>query len=52
VGRDSEHTVDWFLKYIRNPKTLKPEARMPSFDERKINDKDLRALAEYLHSLK
>jgi cytochrome c2/Ca2+-binding EF-hand superfamily protein len=51
VGKDPEHTVEWFKDYIRNPKSKKPEARMPSF-EGKIKNDDLNALAEYLASLK
>jgi mono/diheme cytochrome c family protein len=52
VGKDPAHTVDWLMAYIRNPKDQKPDARMPAFDESKINDDDLRTLAEYLTSLK
>jgi mono/diheme cytochrome c family protein len=51
VGRDPAHTVDWLMEYVRNPLTHKPDARMPAFDG-KISDSDLRALAEYLASLK
>ena len=40
------------MSFIRNPKAIKPEARMPVFDADKIKDYDLRALAEYLASLK
>jgi hypothetical protein len=29
-----------------HPKDQKPDARMPAFDESKINDDDLRTLAE------
>jgi cytochrome c2 len=51
VGEDPAHTVDWLMEHIRNPKAHKPKSRMPSF-EGKIKDDDLRALAEYLASLK
>ena len=51
VGQDSAHTVDWLKAYIRNPKSQKPESRMPGF-EGKIKDEDLQSLAEYLASLK
>jgi cbb3-type cytochrome oxidase cytochrome c subunit len=51
VGKDPTHTMDWVMKYVRNPKSVKPEARMPQFEGR-IKDEDLRALAEYLASLK
>ena len=51
IGRDPSHTVDWLMEQIRNPKAHKSDSRMPAF-EGKINDADLRALAEYLASLK
>jgi cbb3-type cytochrome oxidase cytochrome c subunit len=51
VGGDLAHTVDWLMAYIRNPKATKAGSKMPSF-EGKIKDDDLRALAEYLASLK
>ena len=50
VGKDSEHTVDWIMKFVRDPKSVKPEARMPA--QSRISDEDLRAVAEYLASLK
>jgi cbb3-type cytochrome oxidase cytochrome c subunit len=52
VGKEPEHTVEWFMAYIRNPKAQKPDAKMPSFDQGKINEEDLHSLAEYLASLK
>jgi cytochrome c1 len=39
------------MAYIRDPKSQKPDAKMPKFEGR-IKDEDLRALAEYLASLK
>jgi mono/diheme cytochrome c family protein len=51
VGRDPEHTVSWLMDHVRNPHSHKPDSQMPTF-EGKINDDDLRALAEYLASLK
>jgi mono/diheme cytochrome c family protein len=51
VGRDPAHTVDWLMAHIRNPKAHKSQSRMPPF-EGKIHENDLRALAEYLASLK
>jgi cytochrome c2 len=51
VGQNPDHTVEWLMKYVRNPKSVKPESRMPSFEAR-IKDDDLRALGEYLASLK
>lgn len=46
----STHTVEWLIAHIRNPKSHKPESRMPAFDG-KISQEDLKALAEYLASL-
>jgi hypothetical protein len=50
VGK--EHDVQWIEQHIRNPKSQEPRSRMPRFDENRINAQDLRALAEYLASLK
>jgi hypothetical protein len=46
------HTVDWLKGFIRNPKGYKPNIRMPAYDQSKITDEELNALAEYLGSLK
>ena len=51
VGADSAHTVEWLTEYVRNPKSQKPDSRMPPFDG-KISGDDLKSLAEYLASLK
>jgi cbb3-type cytochrome oxidase cytochrome c subunit len=51
VGKDPTHTVDWLMEHIRDAKTHKPESRMPPYKD-KIQTEDLRALAEYLASLK
>jgi cbb3-type cytochrome oxidase cytochrome c subunit len=51
VGGDAEHSVDWLMEHIRKPKAHKPNSRMPPY-EGKISDDDLRAVAEYLASLK
>ena len=51
VGRDPAHTLDWFIEHVRNPKAHKADSKMPPF-EGKIQDDDLKALAEYLGSLK
>lgn len=49
VGK--EHDAAWLAAHIKNPKSHKPMSKMPSF-EGKINDADLKALSEYLASLK
>lgn len=51
IGRNPSHTADWLAKYIRNPKAVKPDSRMPRFDD-KLNDADIKALADFLASLK
>lgn len=51
VGADPQHTVEWLMDYVRDPKSIKPDARMPAFGSR-LSDDELRALAEYLASLK
>ncbi len=51
VGRDPAHTVEWLMEQIRDPKSHKPDSRMPEF-KANIKAEDLRALAEYLASLK
>jgi cbb3-type cytochrome oxidase cytochrome c subunit len=52
VGENPEHTEQWLADHIRNPKSHKPQSRMPPFDENKINDADMKALTDYLASLK
>jgi mono/diheme cytochrome c family protein len=52
VGRNPSHTVSWFVKLVRDPQSVKPDSRMPAFGANRISDTDLRALAEYLVSLK
>ncbi len=51
AGRNPDHTADWLTDFIRNPKAVKAGSRMPSFGD-KLDDAELRAVAEYLASLK
>ena len=51
VGAAPDHTVEWLSDHIRDPKSHKPQSRMPGYAG-KIQDQDLRSLAEYLASLK
>ena len=51
IGAESEHTSEWLVAHIKNPKSHNPKSRMPAF-EGKISDKDLLALGAYLASLK
>ena len=47
----ANHNVDWLVEQIREPRSHKPDARMPSYGD-KISEDDIRALASYLASLK
>jgi mono/diheme cytochrome c family protein len=51
VGADPKHTRQWFIDYIRDPKTQNSDTRMPPFGNQ-LNDNELGALADYLSSLK
>jgi mono/diheme cytochrome c family protein len=51
AGAKEGRTVDWFVAYVSNPKKDNPDAKMPAF-ENKIKADDMRALAEFLASLK
>ncbi len=52
VGADLERTKQWLADHVRNPKSHKPQSRMPASGPEKINDGDLSALADYLVSRK
>jgi cytochrome c2 len=41
--------ADWLTKYVKDPKSVMPEAKMPAF---KGSDADLQDLVAYLMSLK
>ena len=49
IGRN--HDEDWFVEFVRNPKSQKPDSRMPKF-EGKLSEDELRAVARYLASLR
>ncbi len=51
IGADPNHTADWLIELIRNPKSKNPNAKMRAFGD-SIKDEDLHALADYLVSLK
>lgn len=51
TGVGADHNVDWFIKFVRDPKSAKPGSRMPPFGD-KLAAADLRAVAQYLASLK
>jgi len=49
IGRN--HDEDWLVGFVRNPKSQKPDSRMPKF-EGKLSEAELRAVARYLASLR
>jgi hypothetical protein len=56
-GPDLSHvganrTADWISEHVRDPQSHNPRSRMPKYDESKISAEDLKALSEYLASLK
>ena len=51
TGSVPSHTAEWLTAFARNPKAVKPGARMRAF-EGQLSDADLKAVGEYLASLK
>jgi mono/diheme cytochrome c family protein len=51
VGGRWGHTVDWISNFIRNPKAQGSTLDMPAYED-KIPPQDLRALAEFLATLR
>ncbi len=52
IGGNPSKTAGWIGDHIRDPKSHKPGSRMPGFGEDKISAEELKALSEYLASLK
>jgi mono/diheme cytochrome c family protein len=52
VGKKADRTKQWLADHIRDPKSHRPQSRMPPFGPDKISDADLNLLAEYLASRK
>lgn len=52
VGQEAGRDVEWFVAYVRDPKSKKPDSGMPPFEPQKLSDSELRAVGEYLTSLK
>ena len=50
VGR--AHDAEWIKEHVRTPKKHKEQSRMPAFDEAKLSDADLQAVADFLATLK
>jgi mono/diheme cytochrome c family protein len=52
IGADKKWTAAKLTTLIRDPKKVTPNAKMPAYGPDKIDDKDLKNLVGYLHSLK
>ena len=46
------HDAEWIKEHVRTPKKHKEQSRMPAFDEAKLSDADLQAVADLLATLK
>lgn len=51
AGGKPGRNAEWFIKYVSDPKMSNPESLMPPFGKQ-INAEDMRALADFLESLK
>jgi mono/diheme cytochrome c family protein len=47
-----EHDKAWIAAYVRDPQSKKADSKMPKQDDKKLSDKDLDTLAEWLAGLK
>ena len=52
VAADPEHTAEWIAAHIRDPKSHRPQSRMPAYGPDKLSDADLQTLVAYLATLK
>jgi cbb3-type cytochrome oxidase cytochrome c subunit len=50
VGEDPKHDVEWFQKYIVDPRSQKPDAKMPG--QKQLKEEELKAISEFLTTLK
>ena len=52
IGSAKGMTAEWLASYIRNPKSVRPDARvMPAFED-KMTEEEIRSLAEWLSKKK
>ena len=51
TAADPDHTTDWIVEHIKNPKVHAPGSRMPNF-EGQLTPEQMRKLADYVLSLK
>ena|SRR3984957_12122399 len=51
IGAEPGRNAEWLANYIRDPKSLRADARMPKF-EGAMKEEEIRTLAEYLAARK
>jgi mono/diheme cytochrome c family protein len=51
IGSEPGHDAEWIAKFIRDPKSVRPDAKMPKF-EGVMKEEEIHTLAEYLASRK
>ncbi len=51
AGNRLPNTPENVVRWVTNPQKLKPGAKMPAF-EGTLSEEDIKAIADYLHSLK
>jgi mono/diheme cytochrome c family protein len=51
IGSEPGRNTEWIANYIRDPKSLRSDARMPKF-EGAMKEEEIRTLAEYLAARK
>jgi mono/diheme cytochrome c family protein len=51
VAADPEHTAEWLAEHVRDPRSHRPDSRMPRFGG-KLSDDEIRAVAGYMTGLK
>ena len=52
VGANADHTAKWIGEHIRDPKSHKPQSKMPMYGADKITEADLEKLSAYLAAQK
>ena len=52
IGSAKGMTVEWLTSYIRNPKSVRPDAKMMPAFEGEMREAEIRSLAEWLAARK
>ncbi len=51
IGSEPNHNAEWLAKFIRDPKSVRSDAKMPKF-EGTMKDEEIQTLAEWLAAKK